>query len=143
MGKPVKGSAKVIDDPVLLEQMRIAEMEQRRKQEVLLRTRLEELMNEEETMTKVSTKDIEARWMRFLRDRRQKELLSEIEILRNTFEKMLDRKNAVIAMLMTDMEEAEEQYALPSARTYQILTRSLTCRTDAWLISKLNLRMTC
>ena len=112
MGKPVKGSAKVIDDPVLLEQMRIAEMEQRRKQEVLLRTRLEELMNEEETMTKVSTKDIEARWMRFLRDRRQKELLSEIEILRNTFEKMLDRKNAVIAMLMTDMEEAEEQYRL-------------------------------
>lgn len=112
MGKPVKGAAKVVDDPVLLEQMKLAEMEQRRRQEVLLRTRLEELMNEEESMARISAKDIEARWMRFLREKKQKELVAEIEVLRNTFEKTLDRKNAVISMLSVDMDEAEEQYRL-------------------------------
>lgn len=112
MGKPVKGAAKVVDDPVLLEQMKIAEMEQRRRQEVMLRTRLEELMSEEEAMSRISAKDIEARWMRFLREKKQKELVAEIEVVRNTFEKTLDRKNAVISMLAVDMDEAEEQYRL-------------------------------
>ena len=112
LGKAVKGSAKTIDDPIQLEQMRLAEMEQKRKQEILLRTRLEELMAEEEAMSLVSSKDIEARWMRFLREKKQKELVAEIEVIRNTFEKALDRKNAVIAMLAVDMEEAEEQYRL-------------------------------
>lgn len=112
LGKPVKGAAKVVEDPVVLEQQRQAELETRRKQEVLLRTRLEELMHEEEAMSRINAKDIERRWMEWLRGEKQKELVAEIEVVRNTFDKTLDRKNAVIAMLAGDMDEAEEQFRL-------------------------------
>ena len=50
--------------------------------------------------------------MKFLRDKKQVELTTEIEIIRNTFEKTLDRKDAVIAMLGTDLSEAEDQHRL-------------------------------
>lgn len=113
LDKNAKGLASLADDKlVLIEQQRLAAMEKRRRQEVLLRSRLEELIQEEKDMCRISSKDIEARWMRFLRDKKQMELVAEIEIIRNSFEKTLDRKNAVIAMMSTDLQEAEDQYRL-------------------------------
>lgn len=111
-GKPVKGSAKVAEDPSVIERQNLQALELRRKQEILLRTRLQELMEEEEAMCRTSEKDIQCRWTEWLRAEKHKELTGEIEIIRHTFEKTLDRKNAVIQMLIHDMEEAEEQYRL-------------------------------
>jgi hypothetical protein len=111
LGKAVKGSAKV-DDPLSVEQDVVRQSEQRRKQEVLLCARLEELMNEEQTMARTSLRQIQQRWLTVLRAQKTKELRAEIEVVRHTFEKTLDRKNAVIHMLSIDLAEAEEQYRL-------------------------------
>ena len=46
------------------------------------------------------------------RNEKLEELRSEIEILAQTHDKTLDRKNAVIKMLSTDLDEGEEQYRL-------------------------------
>jgi hypothetical protein len=105
LGKGAKGAAQVVLD----EQ---AVFEHKRKQEVLLRTRLEDLMKEEEASSRLYKSEILERWVRILRHEKMDELLGEIDILRHTFEKTLDRKNAVIAMLAVDMDEAEEQYRL-------------------------------
>lgn len=105
LGKGAKGAAQV----VVSEQ---AMFEHRRKQEILLRTRLEDLMKEEEVIARRHEKSIENRWVQFLRDQKTDELLDSIKVVQHTFEKTLDRKNAVISMLAVDMGEAEEQYRL-------------------------------
>ena len=40
------------------------------------------------------------------------ELCKDIEILSQTFERIVDRKDAIIKSLSQDLEEAEEQYQL-------------------------------
>lgn len=106
-GKPVKGGAQVVTEEELIRQQ-----ETKRRHEVLLAARLQELLDEEESMARTSMKDIESRWMEWLRSQKHKELIAEIDIVQNTFEKTLDRKNAVIAMLSKDLDEAEEQHRL-------------------------------
>jgi hypothetical protein len=110
-GKAVKGLAKV-DDPLTVEAEATKQVDSRRRQEVLMCARLQELLLEEEGLAKTSMKQIQVRWLTFLRAQKHKELTGEIDIVRHTFEKTLDRKNAVIQMLSMDLEEAEEQYRL-------------------------------
>jgi hypothetical protein len=88
------------------------EAELRKKQEVMLRARLEELQFEEERMSKWSEREIQMRWLDWLRSQKYKELSAEIEIIAQAHDKALDRKNAVLEMLMHDLSEAEEQYRL-------------------------------
>ncbi|KEG13326.1 flagellar associated protein [Trypanosoma grayi] len=99
-------------DPIALERARVEEAEQRRRQEAMLIARLQELKSEEEAMTLQATSAVEARWLVFLRECKRKELVTEIEIVRRAFETAIDRKNAVIEMLFTDLEEGEEQHRL-------------------------------
>merc|ERR1712154_491999 len=46
------------------------------------------------------------------REAKAKELKKDIEILSQTFERVIDRKDAVIKSLSKDISEAEEQYAM-------------------------------
>jgi len=110
----VKCSAKVVDggDPLSADGDLLRAAEARRKQEVLLAARLQDLMDEEAAMSKDNMKKIQNRWLEVLRVEKFQELKGEIDILRNGFEKTLDRKNAVIQMLASDLDEAEEQYRL-------------------------------
>ena len=119
-GKPVKGSAAVKDadkkgkgkDPLQMELEALREAELRKKRENLLKSRLRELQDEETKMSKWSAREIQMRWVELLRNEKLEELRSEIEILAQTHDKTLDRKNAVIEMLSTDLDEEEEQYRL-------------------------------
>eukprot|EP00759_Apiculatamorpha_spiralis_P016276 PhF_6_TR22553/c1_g1_i1/m.32077 len=86
--------------------------EVRKRQEVLLRTRMEELQSEEERMSKWSEREIQMRWLDWLRSQKYKELSSEIEVIAQAHDKSVDRKNAVIEMLVHDIEESEEQFRL-------------------------------
>lgn len=110
-GKIAKGGAK-IEDPHQQEIERAKADDTQRRQQVLLRARLHELLQEEEAMARTSLKNIQVGWIAFLRQQKHKELTAEIEIVRHEFEKTLDRKNAVIAMHCTDLDEAEEQHRL-------------------------------
>jgi flagellar motor switch protein FliG len=47
-----------------------------------------------------------------MREAKSKELRKEIEILSQTFERIVDRKDATIKSLAKDLQEAEEQYAM-------------------------------
>jgi hypothetical protein len=119
-GKPVKGSATIREDgrrgrakdPLQLEMEQLRETEQRKKRENLIKSRLFELLQEEQRMAQWSTREIQMRWVGILREEKLQELRNEIEILAQTHDKTLDRKNAVIQMLAADLDEAEEQYRL-------------------------------
>jgi hypothetical protein len=47
-----------------------------------------------------------------MRDAKAKELLKDIEIMSQTFERIIDRKYTVIKALVKDIQESEEQYAM-------------------------------
>jgi dynein regulatory complex subunit 2 len=111
-------------DPIEIEKERIRQAEQRRRQEVLIAARLQEMLEEEQSMSAENLHHIRCRWVTALRASKHKELTNDIEILRHEFEKALDRKNANIAMLLGDLEESEEQYRL-ALRTHITNVESL------------------
>ena len=47
-----------------------------------------------------------------MREAKSKELKKDIEILSQTFERVVDRKESVCKSLAKDLMEAEEQYAM-------------------------------
>ena len=46
----------------------------------------------------------------YLLSAKAQDLRKDIEILSQTFERIVDRKDAILKSLVTDLEEAEEQY---------------------------------
>lgn len=48
----------------------------------------------------------------FLIPAKAQELKKDIEVLSQTFERVIDRKEAIIKSLVKDIEEAEEQYQM-------------------------------
>ncbi|KAI5685653.1 Sperm tail [Leishmania braziliensis] len=104
-----KGIRRKILSGVELERMRAEESEKRCRQLMLLQSRLREIIAEEKDMSNTVSGSIDARWMRFLRVCKQRELVAEIEVLRRTFETTLDRKEASSAALLEQLSVAEEQ----------------------------------
>ena len=47
-----------------------------------------------------------------MREAKSKELKKDLEILNQTFERVVDRKESVVKSLGKDLMEAEEQYAM-------------------------------
>ncbi|KAJ9453210.1 Coiled-coil domain-containing protein 65-like protein [Diplonema papillatum] len=111
-GKLMKGGAKVTRDKDTAEMDRFRDVEERKKRETLLKTRMQELMEEEAQYSKESQREVQMRWVELLRREKYVELSADVEVLRQVYDKTLDRKNAVIEMLMGDLTEAEEQYRL-------------------------------
>lgn len=54
-----------------------------------------------------------------MREAKSKELKKELEILSQTFERVVDRKESVIKSLGKDLQEAEEQKAMALRRHIQ------------------------
>lgn len=104
-----RGKKKVLD-AATLERNRAEEAEKRRRQLIIFQARLQDIIEQEKRMTKISCGAIETRWITFLRECKQKELVAEIEKVKRNFQVSLDRKNAAISMLFTDLNEVEEQY---------------------------------
>ena len=61
-------------------------------------------------MTKQSLTKINDQWRTLMREAKTKELRKELEVLSQTIERVIDRKNSVIVSLGKDLAEAEEQY---------------------------------
>jgi dynein regulatory complex subunit 2 len=102
------GKAKILD-PVETERLRAEESERRCRQLMLLQSRLREIVQEEKEMSRTVAGTIEARWMKFLRECKQRELVAGIEVMRRTFEATLDRKDAASKALFEQLDVAEEQ----------------------------------
>nr|CAB3228657.1 coiled-coil domain-containing protein 65 [Phallusia mammillata] len=93
-----------------LEQKALAEEEMRKKKEDMLLQFLKDKLSKEEKSSKVNMNKLNQQWRHIMREAKSKELRKDIEILSQTFERVVDRKDSVIKALAKDTEEAEEQY---------------------------------
>ncbi len=100
-----------------MEQKMLLEAEARKKKEDLLNELLKEKLTKEEKNTKNNLNKINYQWRSIMRDSKAKELLKDIEIMSQTFERIIDRKDSVIKSLVKDLQEAEEQYEM-AMRSY-------------------------
>jgi dynein regulatory complex subunit 2 len=76
-----------------------------------LKIKKEKLIKEEKN-TKKNLYKINNQWRAIMRDIKSKDLLKDIEIMSQTFERIIDRKDSVIKALVIDLQEDEEQYAM-------------------------------
>lgn len=70
---------------------------------------LTEKLAQEEKNTRISVRKLNEQWRHILRKAKTDELQKEIEILSQTFERVLDRKNAIIKSLVQEIDEASRQ----------------------------------
>lgn len=94
------------------EQKRLQEEEMKKKKEDMLTQFLKDKLQKEERATKFNLNKLNNQWRNIMREAKSKELKKDIEILSQTFERVVDRKDAVIKSLAKDLMEAEEQYAM-------------------------------
>ena len=105
-----------------LEQKMLAEQEeQKRKQDLWIQV-LTSKMIKEVKFTRKNLNKINYQWLFIMRDLKAKELYRDIEIMSQTFERIIDRKDSVIKELLKDLNESEEQF--------EMAIRSFFERTD-------------
>ncbi|XP_068121297.1 dynein regulatory complex subunit 2 [Hyperolius riggenbachi] len=93
-----------------MQQKMLAEEEQNKKKEDLLMQYLKEKLTKEEQSSTINLNKLNVQWRAVLREVKAKELRKDIEILSQTFERVVDCKNNVIKSLIKDIDEAEDQY---------------------------------
>ncbi|XP_038642568.1 dynein regulatory complex subunit 2 [Scyliorhinus canicula] len=113
---PKKGGkkmAKMTEEEQLLymQQKMLEEEEIQKKKEDMLNQFLKDKLSKEEHNTRLNTLKLNEKWRTVMREAKAAELRNDIEILSQTFERIVDRKDGVIRALTKDLEEAEEQYA--------------------------------
>ncbi|KAM6215371.1 dynein regulatory complex subunit 2 [Rhynchocyon petersi] len=96
---------------LLFQQKLLAEEETSKKKERLLSQFLKDKLAKEEHNSALNLNKINIQWRTVLREVKTKELHKDIEILSQTFERVVDCKDNVIKSLAKDLSEAEEQYA--------------------------------
>uniref|UniRef100_UPI00398E7D71 dynein regulatory complex subunit 2 n=1 Tax=Pristiophorus japonicus TaxID=55135 RepID=UPI00398E7D71 len=111
--KPNRKMAKMSDEEHLLymQQKLLEEEEMQRKKEDMLSQFLKDKLSKEEHNTRLNTLKLNEKWRTVMREAKASDLRKDIEILSQTFERIVDRKDSVIRALSKDLEEAEEQYA--------------------------------
>lgn len=117
MGKKKKEKkGKLSDDERLmqLEQQSIKAMEMKRRREEMMRAVLKDRLMAEEKNSNLNTLKIRNQWRVIKREAKSKDLKKELEVLQQTFDREVDRKDAIIQSLSRDLEEAEEQFQTAS-----------------------------
>ncbi|XP_046351485.2 dynein regulatory complex subunit 2-like [Haliotis rufescens] len=94
------------------DQKRLAEEEMRKKKEDMLAQFMKDKLTKEEKASKFNLNKLNHQWRNIMREAKSRELKKDIEILSQTFERVVDRKDAVIKSLAKDIMEAEEQYSM-------------------------------
>ncbi|CAH8541743.1 unnamed protein product [Schistosoma guineensis] len=97
---------------IFLEQQRVAEEELKTKKMALLTQYLQDKLNHEEKFTKLNKAKLTHYWRTIMRETKSKELKRTIEILSQTFERIMDRKESIIKTLVADLSEADEQHLM-------------------------------
>ncbi|XP_007452304.1 PREDICTED: coiled-coil domain-containing protein 65 [Lipotes vexillifer] len=110
-GKKAKMPLSDEEQLLLFQQKLLAEEEMAKKKERLLNQFLKDKLAKEEHNCALNLNKINTQWRTVLREVKTRELHKDIEILSQTFERVVDCKNSVIKSLVKDLSEAEEQYA--------------------------------
>eukprot|EP00162_Nutomonas_longa_P004309 comp15060_c0_seq1/m.22416 comp15060_c0_seq1/g.22416 ORF comp15060_c0_seq1/g.22416 comp15060_c0_seq1/m.22416 type:complete len:512 (-) comp15060_c0_seq1:22-1557(-) len=106
------GSGKRGDDALGSEAARVAAEEARRAKEEALRVVLKDRLADEERHARLNRLKLQDHWRALMRKIRSAELSKELDVLAQTFERTVDRKEALIQLLERDLDEAEEQYQM-------------------------------
>ncbi|XP_073939373.1 dynein regulatory complex subunit 2 isoform X2 [Castor canadensis] len=110
-GKKAKAPLTDEEQLLLFQQKLLVEEEMAKKKERLLSQFLKDKLAKEEHNSAVNLNKITTQWRTVLREVKTRELHKDIEILSQTFERVVDCKDSVIKSLAKDLSEAEEQYA--------------------------------
>ncbi|XP_020947250.1 coiled-coil domain-containing protein 65 [Sus scrofa] len=110
-GKKAKIPLSDEEQLLLFQQKLLAEEEMAKKKERLLNQFLKDKLAKEEHNSAMNLNKINTQWRTVLREVKTRELHKDIEILSQTFERVVDCKDSVIKSLAKDLSEAEEQYA--------------------------------
>ncbi|KAK1192436.1 DRC2 protein, partial [Pygoscelis papua] len=96
------------DGLLLLQSQALAEEEAAKTKGEMLARFLKDKLAKEERSSALNLHKLSAQWRAVLRETKDKELRQDIEILSQTFARVMDCKDGSLA---TDLEEAEEQHA--------------------------------
>ena len=118
-----------------MEQKLLAEEEMRRKKEEMLTQFLKDKLTKEEKNTNFNLKKLQNQWRVIMREAKSSELKKEIEILSQTFERIIDRKDAITKSLVKDLDEAEEQYQTAFKSHIQNLKKLLSFQGERLLVA--------
>ncbi|XP_030051113.1 dynein regulatory complex subunit 2 isoform X1 [Microcaecilia unicolor] len=96
---------------LFMQQKLLAEEEEAKKKEDMLTQFLKDKLAKEERNSAINLNKLTLQWRTILREAKAKELRKDMEILSQTFERVVDCKDNVIKSLAKDVQEAEEQYS--------------------------------
>ncbi|KAK6466938.1 dynein regulatory complex subunit 2 [Huso huso] len=96
---------------LFMQQKALAEEELSKKKEDILTQFLKDKLAKEEKSSVLNLNKINQQWRVLMRETKGRELKKDIEVLSQTFERVVDRKDSVIKSLAWDLEEAEAQYS--------------------------------
>ncbi|MGH0169924.1 UNVERIFIED_CONTAM: hypothetical protein FKN15_058199 [Acipenser sinensis] len=96
---------------LFMQQKALADEELSKKKEDILTQFLKDKLVKEEKSSVLNLNKINQQWRVLMRETKGRELKKDIEVLSQTFERVVDRKDSVIKSLTWDLEEAEVQYS--------------------------------
>ncbi|XP_035243005.1 dynein regulatory complex subunit 2 [Anguilla anguilla] len=99
------------------QQRAMAEEEMAKRKEDMLTQFLKDKLRKEERNSVLNRHKLTERWRAVFRQTRAQELRRDIEVLSQTFERVLDRKESVIKCLLGDLTESKQQSDL-ALRSY-------------------------
>jgi len=102
---------------------RMQEYDKIHKRALQERKRLQALMKTEMRNTHVNRLKIQNQWRKIMRLAKLEQLRKDIEILSQSHERDVDRKDAILQMLDRDLEEAEEQFQMANRSNVQNIDR--------------------
>ncbi|XP_028854760.1 dynein regulatory complex subunit 2 [Denticeps clupeoides] len=108
-----------------MQQKARAEEEMEKKKEDMLNLFLKDKLQKEERNSRLNQNKLTEQWRGILRESRAAELRRDIEILSQTFERVLDRKDSVIQALASDLNEAQRQEARGTHAHLDVVDRLL------------------
>ncbi|XP_072927052.1 dynein regulatory complex subunit 2 [Hemitrygon akajei] len=93
-----------------LQQKMLDEEEVQRRKEEMLSQFLKDKLSKEQHNTRINVLKLTEKWRTVMREAKAADLRKDIEILTQTFGRIIDRKDGIIRALTKDLEEAEQQY---------------------------------
>jgi len=107
-----------------------AEEAERIAQQQMILNYLKDKLAKEEKYSRLNNKKLVEKWRAIMRQAKSAELKKEIVILSQTFERIMDRKSAVIQQLAKDLEESEEQSRMATRSHQQNLGKLMEIQTS-------------
>jgi len=89
-----------------------------------------EKLTREEKFTERNSFKLNTQWLAVMRAAKSKELKKEIEILSQTFGRIIDRKDTVIKASLADIDEAEEQYNMALRSFFEAIEKMISKKKE-------------